>query len=797
MKVSIVVFIVSLTLQGILAQEPKDIHPWQTECGNYGCFVDWFCNGETDLCEPCPKEGVNVAESDCLILGASNSTRVQNCLTGCIRQQEGEICSTDRGCEEREAYCDYANEEEGTCQPCKTDVSECEEDGLLGFALEECILCDLRYCVPLHFSVTQVDGKTIESLAMNGSPSMFAAGQVAKCENLIYEEKDSCEDEDVAGKICLVDDSTKNTYYISVVRKCAALGGIGAIFYGDYSPRTPTNETWRGSLSFQISEIPSVSVSFDDGKRLEELSQSIVSINTTDIGNACFMQQFCSDDRPCAGSNEGRYCDYKWGKGEGDGSCRACPVDADGNPNPLACFFTFEDTGRVTGQKAVEECAETCASELEFPKCKFCPNDISGFDFGVENEAEKCEFCPEDDVLFPDKNFTLFGEGVKCWQVKQFFDSVEVSADAKNCRLATMMSYVCGCKGEGYSGANTETKKKVLAWLPRIMAIISFFSSAFIVYDTSRSQELRKKLMNQLLAMLSIFDMLGAVGYAFTTLPIPKDYEFGPIYGAKGSEGFCSTQGFLIQLGTTSAYTNVSLSVYYMLIIVYGWSEQKMNKYRLPLMLCPIAVGLAFAFAGLPHYDPLNLWCNNTANWWPDIPVAAAIGLATIIMSTICWNVSSTESKTRKYHTRAGNDGRSSFSSKVFWQSFWYLMAFYLTWPLYLALQYAWAGGTAFTRYGFILTAGTMVPLQGWWNLIVYIRPRYGKNIINSISKAFGSTSFSGLGSQKSSQNMSSSNMNSSSKLETRSNEVEPSEQAQNSSTHEGTNQQWSESDRV
>lgn len=41
-------------------------------------------------------------------------------------------------------------------------------------------------------------------------------------------------------------------------------------------------------------------------------------------------------------------------------------------------------------------------------------------------------------------------------------------------------------------------------------------------------------------------------------------------------------------------------------------------------------------------------------------------------------------------------------------------MAFYLTWPPYLALQYAWAGGRSFTNYGLILTAATMVPLQGY-----------------------------------------------------------------------------------
>jgi hypothetical protein len=36
-----------------------------------------------------------------------------------------------------------------------------------------------------------------------------------------------------------------------------------------------------------------------------------------------------------------------------------------------------------------------------------------------------------------------------------------------------------------------------------------------------------------------------------------------------------------------------------------------------------------------------------------------------------------------------------------------------MTWPAYLALQFSWSAGAAFTNYNFILFAGTVVPLQG------------------------------------------------------------------------------------
>ena len=72
-------------------------------------------------------------------------------------------------------------------------------------------------------------------------------------------------------------------------------------------------------------------------------------------------------------------------------------------------------------------------------------------------------------------------------------------------------------------------------------------------------------------------------------------------------------------------------------------------------------------------------------------------------------------------------------SSIVFWQSFWYLISFYLTWPPYLALQYLWAAGSGYSNYGFTLFACTLVPLQGFWNSFVFFRVRAKKGLSDSL----------------------------------------------------------------
>ena len=60
-----------------------------------------------------------------------------------------------------------------------------------------------------------------------------------------------------------------------------------------------------------------------------------------------------------------------------------------------------------------------------------------------------------------------------------------------------------------------------------------------------------------------------------------------------------------------AAFINVSLSIYYLLIIKFKWSEDKIKKYRICFFGFPVAIGLAFSFVGIPFYTNLILWCNN------------------------------------------------------------------------------------------------------------------------------------------------------------------------------------------
>ncbi|KAL7480039.1 hypothetical protein ACHAW6_005753 [Cyclotella cf. meneghiniana] len=51
------------------------------------------------------------------------------------------------------------------------------------------------------------------------------------------------------------------------------------------------------------------------------------------------------------------------------------------------------------------------------------------------------------------------------------------------------------------------------------------------------------------------------------------------------------------------------------------------------------------------------------------------------------------------------------------------------------------SSGKGYNNYGLILSASTLVPLQGFWNNVVYIRPRYLSNMLSHFGSSIHSVS--------------------------------------------------------
>jgi len=459
------------------------------------------------------------------------------------------------------------------------------------------------------------------------------------------------------------------------------------------------------------------------------------------------QRRFCNngatiaeDFLPCLKDNE--YCDFSVGK---RGFCSQCPDD------PVKCFYSGLDG------LGAKECSTQCDdgktdTELRNFKCKVCPvlnftfDDVNeGFSSTKEEIENPCLFCAEKneteitpcsdgarqynewagkrryDMEHPKRTLRLFGSrDIECWAVADFYRTLNIKADSQYCESARRFNYVCGCSDSiGYAGADSKAKQSALIWMPRIGAILSILGSIGMIISVLNDKEKRKKVIGELIIVLSCFDIIGSLGYAFASLPIPKeDY----ILGAKGNPASCKAQGFFIQLGTISLYINVSMAFYYLLVIQFSWRERRLRKSPVYYLLyaVPITIGAVFAFAAIPYYENAVMWCNNSQKYWSEVPVGVAILIATYLMLSLCWFVYKSERASARFSARATTANRASLSKQFFNQSMVYLAAFYLTWPAYLALQIMQANGNAFSNYGFYLFAGTAVTLQGFWNFVFH-----------------------------------------------------------------------------
>jgi hypothetical protein len=265
--------------------------------------------------------------------------------------------------------------------------------------------------------------------------------------------------------------------------------------------------------------------------------------------------------------------------------------------------------------------------------------------------------------------------------------------------------------------------------MPRISAILSFLGSAFIIYDVLLKKR-NRTAQHQLLVCLSAIDCMSSVAWALSSVPLPMydDEGFPSGYpGAKGSPATCTAQGFFIQLGTASPFYNLAVAVYYSAIINYEWTEERIAKYRLWLIGIPVLCGLILACAGIPFYGPNAVMCYVLEHevWFLVVPLSVVIVFATLMMTRIFLKVFRQERRVRKYSMSS-----QRMSRRVFWQGFWYLACFYVSWPVVIAWIFL-DDSFLFSdkHFHFMCCALVMAPLQGFLNFLSYIRVRLLKSL--------------------------------------------------------------------
>jgi hypothetical protein len=385
------------------------------------------------------------------------------CELLCEKNKEGESCSQedwDNPCTAGELFCDFDADdiklEDGTCKKCPTDPARCYEEG---FAASDqgrynCKACTLR-CKGAAASKLWIDGQFTSSQPLAGaiqSSHQNASGLLYDCSILAGDSNTSCHGAE--GKICLVHFDNENGFSWHVGNKAEKSGCTGVIaFIEGYDSPLENADT-------QLL-IPYVYIEEEEGKALiQSKIESIATIQVDVFGALCDRNWAemgtCRENLPC---DNGVFCYYQSQPGSqllgpdvySEGSCFLCPIDANGDPDPLACYFDdnlfwAEDTNIVQN---VNSCASSCGAEaaLLTKSCKFCPSDLTKFQFGIESKEERCIFCPQNDLQFPDRIISLFGDNITCYQIESFFQRLPVPNNSSNCQLAQSMNYICGCGG--------------------------------------------------------------------------------------------------------------------------------------------------------------------------------------------------------------------------------------------------------------------------------------------------------------------------------------------------------------
>lgn len=333
------------------------------------------------------------------------------------------------------------------------------------------------------------------------------------------------------------------------------------------------------------------------------------------------------------------------------------------------------------------------------------------------------------------------------------------------CRNAQFLTFNCGCN-DGvmeYLGAKTVNQQAVLAWVPRVVAIVSLVASLLVLRDILQDKKKRASVYHQIVIFVAIFDCVTSLVWIVGTAAIPKIAWHGlpsGVYGAVGNEVTCTVQGFFFQLGLASVYTNVSLTVYYLLIIVYSVRENRLRRLRFWLIGVPVIIGLGMAFAVIPFvYQNLTVcdvepYGSLSENLWQlvfsVVPVLTACLVIITLLVVIYLKVRKTRSTIKKWSSRASvledrssseRGGRSTVKGKmlvgrpklsrkatrdrlehdVFVQCCMYAAVFGISWPLWTVGK---IHGTRFDLpLGFWLLVVISTPLQGFNNALCYYRP--------------------------------------------------------------------------
>lgn len=193
--------------------------------------------------------------------------------------------------------------------------------------------------------------------------------------------------------------------------------------------------------------------------------------------------------------------------------------------------------------------------------------------------------------------------------------------------------------------------------------------------------------------------------------------------------------------GLTSTFLNVSLAVYFYLVVASNIREPSLKKMRIWLFGPPLLLGVGLSFASIPFISKGLSVC--LASTYPIeeylwslllftvVPIMLALVVIVFLLVQIYCQVSrrvdnSIWSSTDLQGVKGVSSARRKLRREVFWQCLAYAAAFGLTWPVLAVSQLAPALGADWP-FGFWIFSVTVMPIQGLSNALCYFRSHIQK----------------------------------------------------------------------
>jgi hypothetical protein len=305
----------------------------------------------------------------------------------------------------------------------------------------------------------------------------------------------------------------------------------------------------------------------------------------------------------------------------------------------------------------------------------------------------------------------------------------------------------------------TDRQLLTLDVLPRVTAALSILGSSFIIYQVLKNPKKREMVYHRQMLTLSCTDFLFSAAWFVGSWPAP-------------GSGWCTANGFVGMLSSVpEAMFNAALCLYYMFTIQYKWTEDQMRRLQPLLIAFPIVWGLASAVIALAagminpgingvcsavktpsgctgsecipdgsYYDLFSVVALIIPIWGSYIVALVSMFLVYVAVSKDAQNDGAGDDEAPPVgflwfarRETGQDDSRQTRLRRMAKQAFWYLLNFFMTYVFTTTNAIIRANRGSESEQGSVPFAlqflnFMFLPWQGFWNAVIYIRPRYLRN---------------------------------------------------------------------